>query len=158
MIRPGGRQGDTRGKGAVRCPRKGRGEAHAMPPVVLILLASLSPSPASVIGDRHWAPARACSVGASPSPVCALQAASRSFCPEFNPHCHADALPGQPAFGCSGRAILPPHPLRVSHSHQILPSIFPSSAKKGKSPIFNPKLSQESDFQPRTPKPDIMHP
>jgi len=28
----------------------------------------------------------------------------------------------------------------------------------GKSPIFNPKLSRESDFQPRTPKPDIMHP
>ena len=28
----------------------------------------------------------------------------------------------------------------------------------GESPIFNPKLSRVSDFQPRTPKPDIMHP
>ena len=30
--------------------------------------------------------------------------------------------------------------------------------KKGKSHIFNPELSGSSDFQPGTPKPDILHP
>ena len=47
---------------------------------------------------------------------------------------------------------------KVAEKKKIVFLALGMEQKKGKSPIFNSKLSWVSDFQPRTPKPDIMHP
>ena len=48
--------------------------------------------------------------------------------------------------------------LRNYHLRSYAEKLLSHSYLKGKSPIFNPELSASSDFQPGTPKPDILHP
>ena len=48
--------------------------------------------------------------------------------------------------------------LRNYHLRSYAEKMLSHSYLKGKSPIFNPELSASSDFQPGTPKPDILHP